>query len=175
MVAVMVVETKVKMPLVVDLVVAQAQQQMREVILDLQIQIVIQPDKGILEVQDHLTEVVEEVVPIVPDLLDLEFLRRDKVQMVLLSQASLVHTEQQDQHQVDGLLVVDQQVSILLQEPQDLEVLVVVEQEKVMILSVEMALLTLEVVEEVQVVDLLTPMVDLVVLVLLLFDTNHNK
>ena len=29
--------------------------------------------------------------------------------------------------------------------------------------------------KEVQVVDLLTPMVDLVVLVLLLFDTNHNK
>ena len=126
-------------------------------------------------VQDHLTEVVEVVVPVVLDLLDPEFLRQDKVQMVFLSQASPIHTEQQDQHQVDGLLVVDQQVNILLREPQDLEVLVVEEQEKVMILSVVMALLTLEVVEEVPVVVPRTPRVELVVLVLLLFDTNHNK
>jgi hypothetical protein len=167
MVAVLVVQTKVKMLVVVDPVVEQAQQQMREVILDLQIQIVIQPDKDILVVQDHLTEVVGEVVPVVPDLLDLEFLRQDKVQMVLLSQASPIHTEQQDQHQVDGLLVVDQQVSILLQEPQDLEVLVVEEQEKVIILPVEMALITLEVVAVAQVVDPSTTLVELVELVLL--------
>ena len=81
----MVVQMKVKMPLVVDLVVAQAQQQIREVVLDLQVQIAIQPDKDILVGLDIATEVAAVVVPVKPDLLDLEFLRQDKVQMVFLS------------------------------------------------------------------------------------------
>ena len=165
----MVVQMKVKMPLVVDLVVAQAQQQIREVVLDLQVQIAIQPDKDILVGLDIATEVAAVVVPVKPDLLDLEFLRRDKVRMVFLSLVSQQIMEQQDQHQVDGLLEVDRQVSILLQEPQDLEVLVAVEQEKVIMLRVVVEPLTLEAVEEVQVVDLVTLRVVMVVLVLLSF------
>ena len=165
----MVVQTKVKMLVMVDLVVAQAQQQIREVVLDLHVQIAIQPDKDILVGLDIATEVAAVVVPVKPDLLDLEFLRRDKVRMVFLSLVSQQIMEQQDQHQVDGLLEVDRQVSILLQEPQDLEVLVAVEQEKVIMLRVVVEPLTLEAVEEVQVVDLVTLRVVMVVLVLLSF------
>jgi hypothetical protein len=169
MVVVMVVQTKVKMLVMVDPVVEEAQQQIREVILDLQIQIAIQPDKEILVGLEQATEVAAVVVPVKLDMLDLDLQPYQKVVMVFLSQVFPVHTEQRDRIQVDILLVVDPVVNILSLMAIALVALVAVEQEKVMILSAVMELLTPEVVEEVQVVDLLTPLVELVVLVFVSF------
>tara|TARA_B100002019_G_C21089713_1_gene507981 strand:+ start:232 stop:789 length:558 start_codon:yes stop_codon:yes gene_type:complete len=178
MVAAMVVQMKVKMLVVVDLVVAQAQQKTQAAILDLQIQIVIQPDKEILvEQQTTLlaTEVVVEVVLVKPDKLQMVFLEPVVVDMVFHSLVSQQIMEHLEQIQEDISVVVDQQDRFLLQEQPIPEVKVAVEMEKVMILSAVMEPLTPEAVEEVQVVDLLTPLVELVVLVFVSFVISLNS
>jgi hypothetical protein len=75
----MVVQTKDKMLEVVDLVVVLAQQQILAAILEQQVQIVTPIDKDILVVLVPVTLVAAVVVPVLLEMLDLEFQITEKV------------------------------------------------------------------------------------------------